>query len=676
MASSGYRAAHTPEGASRWMRLRVLMMGGLLLIGLALALGRAVHLQVIQAARLGSMASDQSQREMDVPARRGEILDRRGVSLASSVEVDSLWVDPSQLGDLRRAAVDLARVLHLDASELAARFERARRFAWVKRQVTPPEVAAARALGVPGLGVTKEPKRFYPQKELAAQVLGVVGRDGQGLDGLELAFEDELSGTGGKLEGIRDARGRNLLLTAVPASHAREGANVTLTLDQNVQYIAEKALDRAVSESQAITGMVVALDPRSGELLALAHAPRFNPNSTPGVTQATLRDRAALDVFEPGSTFKAFVAAGALESGAVRADESFFCENGAWEVGKHVIHDTHPHRFLTLPQILQVSSNICMAKVAQKLGREGMVRTAQQFGFGERSGLALPGEGRGSVPYPRADVTLATQSFGQGLSATAVQVAAAFGALANGGVLMRPYLVARVTDPDGVVLLENQPTAIRRVVSDRVARSVVSMLERVVEKEGTGARAHMDDYRVAGKTGTAQKPDPLARGYSDRRIASFLGLVPAEDPRLVVLVVIDEPKTDIYGGQVAAPAFKEIASAALAILGVAPSRGSGGVARRPPAPLPKTLPMTPPVQVKGGESALGETLTERLQPGAVAVPDVQGRVGREAVARLLSLALEPRLLGSGRVVAQSPAPGARVAKGARVTLELSTSAGD
>src|SRR5450631_64008 len=670
MATSGYSQVRAPgEGASRWMRLRVAMMGGLLLLGLALAFGRAVQLQVVQAARLGLMATDQSQREMDIAARRGEILDRRGVSLASSVEVDSLWVDPSQLGDPRRAAMDLARALHLDASELITRFERAHRFAWVKRQVTPQELSVAQALGVPGLGITKEPKRFYPQKELAAQVLGVVGKDGVGLEGLELAFEDELSGTGSKVEGIRDARGRNVLLDGAPATRAREGANVTLTLDRTLQYTAEKVLDHAVAESEAITGMVVALDPRTGEVLALAHVPRFNPNSAGGVPPSVLRDRAALDVFEPGSTFKAFVAAGALENAAVRIDERFFCENGAWEVGKHVIHDTHSHGWLTLGQILQGSSNICMAKVAQRLGREGMVHTAQRFGFGERAGLALPGEGKGSVPYPREEIALATQSFGQGVSATAVQVAAAFGALANGGVLMRPYIVSRVTDADGVVLLENQPTAVRRVVSERTAHTVVSMLEGVVEKEGTGSRAHMDEYRVAGKTGTAQKPDTLARGYTDRHIASFIGMVPAEAPRLVVLVVIDEPKTDVFGGLVAAPAFKEIAAAALPGPGVAASRGPN-VARRT-SEAPKTLPMTPPVQVKG-EPSPGETLTERLPPGAVAVPDVQGRVGREAVARLLSLALEPRLLGSGRVVAQSPAPGARVAKGARVTLEMST----
>jgi len=331
MAATGYTAAHAPtEGATRWMRLRVAMMGGLLFLGLALALGRAVQLQVMQAARLGLMASDQSLREMEVPARRGEILDRRGVSLASSVEVDSLWVDPSQLGDAPRAAADLARLLHLDTQELVVRFQRARRFAWVKRQVTPQELAAARALGVPGLGVTKEPKRFYPQKELAAQVLGVVGKDGLGLEGLELAFEDELSGTGSKVEGIRDAHGRNVLMEGAPGSRAREGANVTLTLDRTLQYTAEKVLDRAVAESEALTGMVVALDPRTGELLALAHAPRFNPNSPGGVPPSVLRDRAALDVFEPGSTFKAFVAAGALERCGWTSASSARTAPGMW----------------------------------------------------------------------------------------------------------------------------------------------------------------------------------------------------------------------------------------------------------------------------------------------------------------------------------------------------------
>jgi cell division protein FtsI (penicillin-binding protein 3) len=445
----------------------------------------------------------------------------------------------------------------------------------------------------------------------------------------------------------------------------RQGATVTLTLDRQVQYASEKALDRAVDESKAIGGMLVVLDPRSGELLALAQSPRFNPNApAPGIAAGALRDRPALDLFEPGSTYKAFVAAAALDDRAVRPEDVFDCEGGSWEVGRHVIHDTHPHGVLNLSRILAVSSNIGAAKVAQRLGREGMMRTARRFGFGERTGLALPGEGRGSIPYPKADVTLATQAFGQGLSATAVQVAAAYGALANRGVLMRPYLVSRVTDPDGVVLLENQPTRVRQAVTERTARQVIQMLEGVVQKDGTAPGGALEAYRVAGKTGTAQKPDPVARGYSDKRIASFAGVVPADEPRLVVYVVVDEPKTDVYGGLVAAPAFREVATAVLPYLGVPPSLSVLASAKKVPIP--------PPMQVKE-EPAAAQPVTERLEQGSVSVPNVQGQVGRDAVARLLATSLEPRLRGSGRVMAQSPAPGAHVARGARVTLDLGAS---
>ena len=654
-----------PAELTRWTRARVLVMGGVLLAALAATLVRAVSLQVLQRARLASMASDQSVREMEIPARRGDIYDRRGIPLAQSVEVDSLWLDPSMVADLRRAARDLARTLRLDAADLEARLTRARRFAWVKRQVTPQEVTAAQRLEIPGLGVAKEPKRFYPQRELGAQVLGVVGTDGHGLEGLELAFEDELSGQSEKVEGTRDARGRNLLLQGAPEAVGRQGATVTLTLDRQVQYASEKALDRAVDESKAIGGMLVVLDPRSGELLALAQSPRFNPNApAPGIAAGALRDRPALDLFEPGSTYKAFVAAAALDDRTVRPEDVFDCEGGSWEVGRHVIHDTHPHGVLNLSRILAVSSNIGAAKVAQRLGREGMMRTARRFGFGERTGLALPGEGRGSIPYPKADVTLATQAFGQGLSATAVQVAAAYGALANRGVLMRPYLVSRVTDPDGVVLLENQPTRVRQAVTERTARQVIQMLEGVVQKDGTAPRGALEAYRVAGKTGTAQKPDPVARGYSDKRVASFAGVVPADEPRLVVYVVVDEPKTDVYGGLVAAPAFREVATAVLPYLGVPPSLSVLASAKKVPIP--------PPMQVKE-EPAAAQPVTERLEQGSVSVPNVQGQVGRDAVARLLATSLEPRLRGSGRVMAQSPAPGAHVARGARVTLDLGAS---
>jgi len=662
-----FKAARAPEPTRKWLRLRVRLLAFFFLALLGVALGRAVQLQVYERDKLRGLAQDQYVRQIEIPARRGDIFDRRGTPLAQSVEVDSIWVDPSLLPDVKQAARSLARALKLDAGELHARLGRARRFAWVKRQVTPREVEAVKALKLPGLGFTKEPRRFYPQRELAAHVVGMVGTDGHGLEGLELAFEDELSGQNSRLSGFRDAKGRKLLVSGAPDVFERQGASVTLTIDRHLQYVSEKALARAVEESKAVAGMALVMEPSTGEILAIANHPRFNPNTPAREARAAIRNRAALDAFEPGSTMKAFVVAAALEQKAIQPDQLFFCENGKWLVGRHTIHDTHEYAWLTPQRVLQVSSNICVAKIGQELGRERLVQAYRDFGFGERTGLALPGEGRGSIPFPKAEVSLATQSFGQGMSATAVQLTAAWAALANGGMLMRPYLVSKVVDPDGVVLLENRPTEVRQVVSARTARRVVEMLESVVAKEGTAPRAAMADYRVAGKTGTAQKVDPVARGYSDKRLASFVGMVPAENPRVVILVVVDEPKTDVYGGLVAAPAFKEIATAAMAHLAVPPSRE---------VPLPSTaLPVAvqpPPSKAVPVRTVVEVAVSENGEPGAVRVPDVVGHAGREAVTKLLSAALEPQLLGSGRVVSQTPAAGSLVEKGARVTLELAT----
>ncbi|MBM7114294.1 penicillin-binding transpeptidase domain-containing protein [Archangium primigenium] len=663
-----FKTTRAPEPNTQWMRLRVKLLAGFFVCLLMAAFGRAVFLQVVERDKLRGMAQDQYVRQIEIPARRGDIFDRRGSPLAQSVEVDSIWVDPSLLPDVKDTARALARTLKLDPNDVLNRLTRGRRFAWVKRQVTPREVEAVKALGLPGFGFTKEPKRFYPQRELGAHVVGMVGLDGHGLEGLEMAFEDELSGQNSRLSGFRDAKGRKLLMTGAPDTQDRQGATVTLTLDRHLQYVAEKALSRAVVDAQATAGMAIVMDPLTGELLAIANEPRFNPNAPEKQARAGMRNRAALDAIEPGSTMKSFVVAAALEQKVIKPEDSFFCENGSWRVGKHTIHDTHEHGWLTPKGVLQVSSNICSAKIAQLLGRERFVKSYRDFGFGERTGLSLPGESRGAIPFPKAEVSLATQAFGQGMTATAVQMAAAWSALANGGVLMRPYLVSKVVDPDGVVLLENRPTEVRRVISPQTARTVVSMLESVVVKGGTATKAAMEDYRVAGKTGTAQKVDPVAGGYSDKRIASFVGVLPAENPRAVILVIVDEPKTDVYGGTVAAPAFKEIATAAMAHLAVPPSRevplpSSAVLAAAVPAPAAKAV---------AARAVVEEVVTENVEPGSVRVPDVMGQAGREAVTKLLSAALEPQLSGSGRVVAQTPAAGSLVEKGARVTLELAT----
>ncbi|MGA9525932.1 MAG: penicillin-binding protein [Myxococcaceae bacterium] len=652
------KSVAAPGKGGRWMTLRVRLLGGAFLLLLCVVYGRAVQLQVFDQDKLEGMARDQYVRSIEIPARRGDIFDRRGSPLAQSVEVDSIAVDPSMLPDVKEAAQVLAKKVHANPRELLERLQRGRRFAWVKRQATSAEVAAVKALNWPAIVFNKEPRRFYPQRELAAHVIGLSGTKGEGLEGLELAFNDELSGQTASLAATRDARGRKLLTNGTVDPLERQGASMTLTLDRHLQYVAEKALSKAVLDAKAMAGMVVALDPKTGELLALANYPPFNPNTPGDASNDHMRNRAALDTFEPGSTLKPFVIAAALDEGVVRPGDTFDCEKGAWRVGRHTIHDTHPYDRLDVTEILQVSSNICMGKIAQLLGRERMVKSYQDFGFAQRTGLALPGEGRGVIPFPRAEVSLVTQSFGQGLTATAVQIAAAFGALANGGLLMRPYLVSKVVDPDGVVLLENHPTPVRQVVSKASAKRVIAMLETVVGQKGTAPRARLEGYRVAGKTGTAQKVDPVAGGYSDKRIASFVGVLPAQDPRLVIAVVIDEPRTNVYGGVVAAPAFKEIATAAMTHMGVPPD-----------GEAPRVEVANPPSEEKG-VAAVTEEASEDVGSGNIRVPDVSGKAGREAIASLLAASLEPRVEGSGRVVSQSPPPGSRVVKGTRVTLEM------
>ncbi len=660
----------TAEPQSRWLKVRVSLVGFVFIALLLAMFARAVNLQVQQSDKLKGLAEDQYLRDIEVPARRGDIFDRRGVPLAQSVDVDSIWADPSMLPDSKDAARKLGKALGVDPRELMERLVRARRFVWVKRQVSAAQVEKVKALDLPGLGFTKEPRRFYPQREFAAHVIGLVGTDGHGLDGLELSFEDELSGDGVKRASVRDAKGRKVLTGGVEDANLRQGASVTLTLDRHLQYAAEKALLKAVDDAKAVAGMAVVLDPKTGEVLAVANAPRFNPNAPQGTPADAFRNRAVTDAFEPGSTFKAFVVARAIEDGLVTEETSIDCEQGAWAVGRQTVHDTHQNGVLSVRGVLQVSSNIGAAKLGQKVGREKLVDTWQRFGFGERSGLGLPGEGKGSLPFPRADIAMATQSFGQGLTATVLQVTAGYAALANDGVLMRPYLVSKVVDPDGLVLLERGPTVVRQVVSRKTARAVVSMLESVVEKGGTAPKARLDEYRVAGKTGTAQKADPVARGYSDKRLASFVGLVPAEDPRVVIGIFIDEPKTDVYGGLVAAPAFKEIAEAAMPHLAVPPSRA------RPAEALAAVSKRAEPLIVKPEKSPVVaaieriDAVTEVPAEGAVRVPDLTGQPGRAAIAQVLGAALEPRLVGTGRVVAQSPGAGALVDKGTRVTVEL------
>ncbi len=678
----------TDANAVRWIRTRVLVLAFVFVPVFGALVYRAIQLQVVENPKLTGMARDQYDRQITLPGRRGAILDRRGSSLAATVDVDSVWANPSEIEDARSAAQILGKALKLDPRKLESTLSGARQFAWVKRHVTPQEAAAIKAANLKGISFVKEPRRFYPQRELAAHVLGFSGIDAKGLEGLELVFDEELKGKPQAISGLRDARGRAAFVEGAVPAEQLAGASLTLTLDSAIQYQTEKVLQAAVTKAEAAAGIAVVLDPSTGELLALANVPTFNPNDPGRYQRKALRNRAVTDQFEPGSTFKVFTVAAALEEQAVRPTSLLDCEKGHYRIGRHTIHDHGGYAEIDVGRILQVSSNIGVAKIAEKLGRERLQAYHRAFGFGEKPGTNLPGEARGSLPFPRAEVALATQSFGQGLSASALQIAAGVGAVANGGTLMRPFLVSKVVTADGKVLLENKPEAVRRAVSRETAAEVLRMMKTVVERGGTAPLARMDDYEVAGKTGTAQKADPVTGGYSvDKRTASFVGVVPADAPRLVILVVIDEPKTDVYGGIVAAPAFKEIAQAALAHLGVPPSpsakaravaspaqpeKGSSGSAAR--SRLASAFAMAavrPSLGAIPSEGFVEELGSEQAPvEGATRVPDVQGLTARAAVKALVAAQLEPSLVGSGRAIGQTPPAGTSVKKGSRVAVRL------
>lgn len=667
------------DGA-RWVKARAILLGVILAAGLLTVLGRAFHLQVVEEDWLGGMAREQYLRTAELSARRGEILDRTGARLASSVEVESIFVDPKFLGatdDERRANIQkIAKAAGLSQAKTRKLLERAlapgNRFAWVKRKASPAVVAAVNALGFKkGVATVKESRRFYPQKELGAQLLGFVGSDGKGLEGLERSLDEDLRGQAAELPALRDAFGRRLLPDVSVPVEQRTGRTVELTLDRNIQYLAEKAIAKAVEKYNAKAGSAVVVDPRTGEVLAMAHAPTFNPNVVPGATQRdAVRGRAVTDAFEPGSTMKVFLLAGALEQGVMKPNQSFDCENGAWRVGRHTIHDTHKYDYLTPAEILQLSSNICSGKVGLLLGGEKLAAIYEDFGFGKRTGIELPGEASGLIARMKSDISVVTGSFGQGPVMTSpLQIAMGFAAVANGGELLQPWLVRTVREPDGTIVRQGGKKVVRRVLSERTADIVNDWMQLVVSDEGTARLAAIDGYRVAGKTGTAQKVDPERRAYGRARIASFGGFVPADDPRLVIIVTVDEPQRNVYGGIVAAPPFKEIAEGALKSLGVAP-----------------TLPLTAEKDAEKKKAPAGKSRNKKNEPPAegyvtledlplpaadqVRVPPLDGLLARAAVRTLADAKLEADVVGSGRVVKQEPPAGSVVERGTRVAVTL------
>jgi cell division protein FtsI (penicillin-binding protein 3) len=524
-------------------------------------LGRAVWLQTVQAQPLDRLARGQHHATIEVPAARGSILDRHGVELAIGKQAITVYANPRHVADPRATAMAVGRVLQIDADRLYPKLaDRSRGFVYVARKADPKRAKALKALNLTGLGFYPEERRAYPQGAVAAHVLGFAGLDNRGIAGLELALDKTLAGRSGRQTIVRDPSGRTLdVLSAVQPV---EGSNVRLTLDNALQANAQSVLLRTVRRWGAKAASAVVLDPRTGEVLALASEPAFDANRFPETNRETQRNRAVTDTYEPGSTLKVVTVAAALSTGLVSPSTQFTLAPSI-RVADRVIHEAHRSgtEGMTVAEILSRSSNVGTITLAELLGRSRLETWIERFGFGHRTGIDFPGETSGILPFYWSGSTIGTLPIGHGIAVTPVQMAAAYGAVANGGVWLRPRLVA------------DRPAKRRRVMSRRVANQLMSMLRDVVI-EGTGTEAEVEGYQVAGKTGTAAKPDPRGGYSTSRYVASFVGVVPASAPRLVVMVTVDEPRGAIWGGVVAAPAFQQIANFALQYLEIPPDAAS------------------------------------------------------------------------------------------------------
>lgn len=660
------------DDREKWARVRIVMIGtffGLLFLS---ATGRAFYLQILKHEDMIKRAEKQHQRIVALTPARGAIMDRNGTPLAVSIEMDSCYAEPQHIQDIEGTAEVLAPLFGSSKNELVKKLTSSKHFIWLERRMTPEVAVRVKNMKLRGIGFVKENKRFYPNIEVASHVLGFTGQDPNGLEGIELKYDSTILGNTGFLVTERDNLGRDISIKNTVIKNSSPGKNVILTLDKNIQYITEKELAKAVTESGAKNGIALVMESDSGRILAMANFPSFNPNAYSKYSQAQLRNRAVADSFEPGSTFKVFLIAAALEEKVIRPTDSFNCENGSYKIADRTIHDTHSYGRLSVADILKYSSNIGAAKIGFKLGDERLFRYLRSFGFGERTGIDLPGESPGSLrdKHRWYGVDLATISFGQGVSASAIQLASAVSAVANGGTLMKPFIVDRILDDSGQEVQKFEPQAIHKVISPDTAQQVTRMMEAVTANGGTGTNAAVDGFRVAGKTGTAQKADPVTHSYGAKRTASFIGFIPADKPKLTILVVVDEPKTSQYGGVVAAPAFRAIANNSLAYLKVTPQVASS----KQPKLVDSRTVQAAASKMQDPESMSEGDPIDVSSAGAVVMPDFRGMSMRRVLQVMEKRNINIRLLGSGRATEQSPPPGQTIRGVDEVWIKFAPSA--
>jgi cell division protein FtsI/penicillin-binding protein 2 len=656
---------------------------------------RLAYLQTSQHDWLSRRARMQQSDEEPLQAPRGLILDRQGRELARSIDVDSFYADPREVEDVEAASAALARVLNIDSVGLAVRLKEAksarRGFLWLARRVEDGQARAVKALKLKGVYSAEEQRRRYPNGSLAAHVLGFVGLDAKGLAGVEQVYNAALTGEEGKLLLNADARRRPFESGGL---EARDGRTLVLTIDQTVQYIVERELAAALERTKAKSAAAIVLEPHTGEVLALANAPSFDPNDAGGATLEQRRNDALQNIYEPGSTFKIVPFTGALEEKLITPETRIDCP-GSISLPGRVVHD-HARGSLTATEALAKSSNVAAIKLGQKLGNERLYEYIRRLGFGTKTGVELPGETAGLVrPVSKWQPgSIGSIPIGHEVGVTPLQMAAAYAAVANDGVRVAPHLVREVRDAEGKTVSRAEPES-HRVVSAETARVLRRMMEEVTLK-GTARAAQLEGYTAAGKTGTAQKIDPRTRAYSQSKyVASFVGFAPLENPAVVIIVVIDEAVGLHQGGQVAAPVFREIANQVLPYLDVTPDQQPdakatpGQLAAVPPAAT--VLPTATaagasaehesvrvgasnlPVVAERGAGEVGEIIYAEARERELLMPDLRGRSVRDVARICARLGLELEARGEGRAFRQSPEVGAALAPGQTVRIEFARS---
>jgi cell division protein FtsI (penicillin-binding protein 3) len=662
---------------------------------------RLVYLQISKHDKLVARAHKQQQEAIETNPMRGLVLDRQERELARTIDTTSVFIAPDEFDKNEGRATEeigctagvLSSVLNLDRRRLGDQIlearESSKRFFWIARRIAPNQAQLLEKMDLAGVYTRKEPKRFYPNGSLAANVLGYVGLDGNGLAGIEQVYNQKIIGEPGKLFIEKDSRGRAYESTEIPG---RPGQTVVLTIDQSIQYQAEVALTTAIQESGARAGTAIVLDPHSGEILALANSPTFDPNDVGAATPAARANWALQNIYEPGSTFKIVAFSAAIEKRLAKPEDRIDCQMGSITVAKRVIHDHHPFGSLTIAEALAKSSNVAAIKLGLRVGDPAMHDYITRFGFGSRTGIELPGETAGLVrPLNRwLPSSIGSVAIGQEVGVTPLQMVAAFGALANDGLRVAPHLIREIRNASGVVAYRPTPEE-RRVVSKETAAALRGMLEGVT-LNGTAKKAQLDGYTAAGKTGTAQKIDSKTRTYSKTKfVASFVGFAPVNNPAVVIIVVIDEPRGSYHGGDVAAPVFRQIAEHILPEMGVIPDtdfkdaelvahekQTSAEISKlreaenhleeemRQEESRASTLPRVTPRDNKGGEIVYAVATGN-----AIMMPDLRGSSVRDVARACSRLGMQVEGHGDGgRVVGQTPQPGEELREGQIVYVDF------